>query len=308
VGPHRLVFLFATWLALLLVVDRVDAQDLGHRLPGLVGLDAGRVPPPGVYLVDRVVSYRANEIRDRHGNVVPTEDLQLRTLANAAGVSYTFALSNSDLFLTVTGAVPVARLRVNVQDRAEASIDRFGLTDFYIQPARLGWRKSRFDLVGSYGLYLPSGISILAGGNGLSSGQVTHQFSAGGAIFIDKDRTAFVTALTSYDLNLRKRTIDITRGDTLQIQGGAGMSRFDRVLEAGLAGYWLRQVRSDRGADVPPLLSGLRDRVYGFGPEVALNIHAIRSQIRIRYEWDLGARSRPQGNIFVVGFALVAQR
>lgn len=202
--------------------------------------------------------------------------------------------------------MPVARLRVNIEDRPEASIDRFGLTDFYIQPARLGWRKSRFDLVGSYGLYVPSGISPLAGGKGLSSGHVTHQFSAGGTIFIDTDRTAFVTALSSYDLNLRKRDINITRGDTLQVQGGAGVSRSDRVLEAGLAGYWLRQVRPDRGADVPLLLRGLRDRVYKLGPEAAVNVKPIRSQIRIRYEWDLGARSRPQGNIFVVGFALRA--
>jgi hypothetical protein len=300
-------FLFALCLVLV-VVNTVDAQDLGHKLPGLLGLDAGRVPEPGLYLVDRVVSYQAGEIRDRKGNLIPTGDIQLRTLANGAGISYTFELPQSGLVLTVTAAVPVARLRLNIQDRPEASIDRFGLTDFYIQPARLGWRKSRFDLVGSYGLYLPSGISVLAGGKGLSAGHVTHQFSAGGTIFIDTDRTAFITALTSYDLNLRKRGIDITRGDSLQVQGGAGVSRFDRVLEAGLAGYALWQVRPDRGADLPSALRGARDRVYGLGPEVAVMVKAIRSQIRIRYEWDLGVRSRPKGNVFVVGFTLVAQR
>ena len=299
---------FAICLVLLVVAKIADGQDLGHKLPGLLGLDAGRIPPSGVYLVDRLVSYRADEIRDRDGNVIPIGEFRLRTLANGAGVSYTFALSRRDLFLTLTAAVPVARLRVNVKDRPEASIDRFGLTDFYIQPARLGWRKNRFDLVGSYGLYVPSGISPLAGGKGLSSGNVTHQFSAGGTIFVDKDRTAFVTALSSYDLDLRKRDIDITRGDTLQVQGGAGVSRFDRMLEAGLAGYWLRQVRPDRGADVPLLLRGLRDQVYGLGPEAAVNVKPIRSQIRIRYEWDFGARSRPQGNIFVVGVALRAGR
>src|SRR5262245_26130 len=196
---------FATCLVLLVVANMYDGPDFVHKLPGLVGLDAGRVPASGLYLIDRLVSYRADEIRDRDGNVIPIGDLRLRALANGAGVSYTFPLSRRDLFLTLTAAVPVARLRVNVKDRPEASIDRFGLTDFYVQPARLGWRKSRFELVGSYGLYVPSGISPLAGGQGLSSGHVTHQFSAGGTIFIDKDRTAFVTALSSYDLNLRKR-------------------------------------------------------------------------------------------------------
>jgi hypothetical protein len=306
---RHLLFLFAICLALLLVANTVEAQDLGHKLPGLIGLDAGRIPQPGLYVLDRIASYRADEIRNRQGNVIPIGDVQLRALANGAGVLYTFALSKSgDLVLTVTGAAPIARLRISVEARPEVNIDRFGLTDFYIQPARLGWRKSRFDLVGSYGLYLPSGISELAGGKGLSSGHVTHQFSAGGTVYADKDRTVFVTALASYDLNLRKRRIDITRGDTMQVQGGAGVSRFDRRFEAGLAGYWLRQVRSDRGADIPPVFRGARDRVYGLGPEMAVMVKPIRSQIRARYEWDLGAQSRPKGSIFVVGFAFFAQR
>ena len=306
---RHLLCLFAICLASLLVAKTVEAQDLGHRLPGLLGLDAGRVPQPGLYVVNRVGYYRADEIRNRQGNVLPIGDVQLRALANGAGVLYTFALSKSgDLVLTVTGAAPLARLTINLEARPEADIDRFGLTDFYIQPARLGWRKSRFDIVASYGLYLPSGISELAGGTGLSSGHVTHQFSAGGTVYADKDRTAFVTALASYELNLRKRRIDITRGDTIQIQGGAGVSRFDRRLEAGLAGYWLRQVRSDRGADIPPFFRGARDRVYGLGPEMAVMIKPIRSQIRARYEWDLGAQSRPKGSIFVIGFAFFAQR
>ena len=139
-------------------------------------------------------------------------------------------------------------------------------------------------------------------------GPRAHEFSAGGTIFANKDRTSFVTALASYDLNLRKRDIDITRGHTLQIQWGAGASRFNRVVEAGLAGHGLWQVRADRGADLPIVLQGARDRVYGLGPEVAVTFKAIRSQILIRYEWDLGVRSRPQGNVFTVGLNVVVRR
>jgi len=42
--------------------------------------------------------------------------------------------------------------------------------------------------------------------------------------------------------------------------------------------------------------------VFGLGPEVAVTLKPIRSQLRVRYEWDMGVRSRPQGNILVVGF------
>ena len=304
---RSVVLLFAIGLASL-VAEPVGAQDLGHKLPGLLGLDAAAIPEPGLYLADRVVFYQADEIRDRQGEVIPVANVQLQVLGNGSGISYTFAPSQGDLVLTLTASVPVARLRFNLLDRPEASVDRFGLTDFYLQPARVGWRKDRLGLVGSYAVYVPSGISILAGGRGLSAGQVTHQCSAGGTIFTDEDRTAFATALASYALNRRKRGIDITRGDTVQVEGGAGVRRFNGVLEAGLAGYGLWQVRPDRGTDLPPRLSGARDRVYGLGPELALMVTAIRSQIRVRYEWDFGVRSRPQGNIFVVGVTLIARR
>ena len=303
-----LFFLLAACVDLLVTADRVDAQDLGHKLPGLIGLEAGKVPPPGLYLIDRVVSYEADELRDRRGMLIPVADLQLLGRANAVGLSYTIQLPRRTTSFTMTAAAPLARLRLNIRDRPEASFDRFGLADIYIQPALLGWRLGRVDLVASYGLYLPTGTSPLAGGKGLSAGHVTHQFSAGGSIYANKNRTSFVTALASYDANLRKRGIDITRGDTLNIQGGAGTNLFNRVVEAGLAFNSLWQVRADRGADLPVVLRGARDRVYGFGPDGAVMIKAIQSQLRIRYEWDMGVRSRPKGNVFVVGLNITLQR
>jgi hypothetical protein len=305
---RRILFLLVVCVELLLAADRVDAQDLGHKLPGLIGLEAGKVPPPGLYLVDRVVSYEADELRDRRGTLIPVADLELLGRANAVGLSYTTQPPRFMTSFTMTAAAPLARLRLNLHDRPEASFDRFGLADIYIQPALLGWRLERVDLLASYGLYLPTGTSPLAGGKGLSTGHVTHQFSAGGSIYANENRTSFVTALASYDANLRKRKIDITRGDTLNLQGGAGTNLFNRVVEAGLAFNSLWQVRADRGADLPVVLRGARDRVYGFGPDAAVMIKAIQSQLRIRYEWDMGVRSRPKGNVFVVGLNTTLQR
>lgn len=303
-----LFLLLVVCVEVVLAADSVDAQDLGHKLPGLIGLEAGKVPPPGLYLIDRIVSYEADELRDRTGTPIPVADLQLLGRANGAGLSYTIQLPRRTTSFTMTAAAPLARLRLNIHDRPEASVDRFGLADIYIQPALLGWRLERVDLVASYGFYLPTGTSPLAGGKGLSNGHVTHQFSAGGSIYANKNRTSFVTALASYGANLRKRRIDITRGDTLTVQGGAGMNLFNRVVEAGLAFNSLWQVRADRGADLPVVLRGARDRVYGLGPDGAVMIKAIQSQLRIRYEWDIGARSRPKGNVFVVGLNTTLHR
>jgi len=211
------------------------------------------------------------------------------------------------MFLTTTVGGPIAGIKLNVENRPEAGVDRLGMADPYIQPIRLGWRKERFDLVTSYGIYLPTGKSALAGGSGVSSGQITHEFSAGGSRYF-KEKTRFLTALASYQLNMRQRGIDITRGDTVQIEGGMGTKLFGQLAETGLAGYALWQVRNDRGAEVPPPLRGARDRVYGLGPEAAIVLKAIHGQVRVRYEWDIGARARPQGHIFVVGINFLVHR
>jgi len=292
---------------MLFTAATMDAQDLGHKLPGLIGLDAGRIPPPGLYLVDRVVSYEADELRDRNGNVIPLQGLELQAFANATALSYTTRLWRQNLFLTVTAAAPIARFSVSIPNRPEAAIDRFGLADIYIQPLQLGWRQDRFDLVGSYAVYLPTGAFSLTGGKGVSSGQLTHQFSAGGTIYSSQSRSLFLSALASYELNLRKHTIDITRGNVFQIQGGAGVSRLDQTLELGVAGFSFWQVGDDRGSDLPVVLRGARDSVFGLGPEAALRVDSIRSQLRVRYEWDMGVRSRPTGNLLVFGMTFLVR-
>jgi hypothetical protein len=298
---------FSAVVALVLTCTSAAAQDLGHKLPGLLGLDAGRIPEPGLYLVERVAVYDATELRDRHGNVVPTGPFQLQGFTNALGVSYTTKVLGNSTFLTLTAAGPIARLQLNLQNSPEIGADRFGLADPYIQPFRLGWRKPRFDLVTSYSIYLPTGRSALAGGGGVSSGQITHEFSGGGSLYF-KERRHFLTALGSYQLNSRQRGIDITRGDLVQIQGGFGRQLLKQVAEAGIAGYGLWQVRDDRGSQLPPAITGARDQVYGLGPEGAVLIKAIRAQIRARCEWDFAVRSRPQGTICVAGVNFLVHR
>jgi hypothetical protein len=80
------------------------------------------------------------------------------------------------------------------------------------------------------------------------------------------------------------------------------------LAEIGIAGYALWQVRDDRGTELPPLLTGTREQVYGLGPEGAILIKAIQGQLRLRYEWDFGARARPQGHIFVAAISFLAHR
>jgi hypothetical protein len=189
----------------------------------------------------------------------------------------------------------------------DPEIIRFGLGDLYVQPLKLGWRVSRFDLVTGYGFYAPTGMATLEGFGDIGRGHWTHEFSLGGTVAFDPGRTWLLSALASFDLNGRKRHVDITRGPTIQVQGGLGKTLL-RIVDVGLAGYAQWQVADDRGADLPPVLRGGRDRSFGLGPEVGVIIPPIRSRLSARYEWDLAVRSRPKGRILVVGLTLAAWR
>jgi hypothetical protein len=162
-------------------------------------------------------------------------------------------------------------------------------------------------VVTSYSVYAPTGRFEPQGGSGVGRGFWTHQLSLGAAVRGNPARRARVSALASYDLNGPKRKIDIQRGNTVQVQGGAGMRVHD-LVDVGLAGFALWQVTDDRGADVPPALRGARGRVFGLGPEIGILIPALRMRLDLRSEWEFGARSRPQGRVLAAGLTAVAWR
>jgi len=216
------------------------------------------------------------------------------------------------MYINVAAAAPIAN--VNLQtNQPEASVDEFGFGDVYVQPMKVGWKMARTDMVAGYAFYAPTGLYMPRASGGIGHGQWTHQFSLGGMVYFDRAKTWSISALTSYDLNQRKEGIDITRGDTLQFQGGAGKTfrpsgKAFQTVGIGVAGYGLWQVRDDRGADLPAVLRGARDLALGVGPELNSTLAPIRSQITLRYCRDIAVKSRPQGQILIIQLTIMARR
>jgi hypothetical protein len=282
-------------------VAAAQTADLGHKLPGGVGLDAGTQPEQGLYVADRVVWFASDRANDRNGDRVPIENLDIDAYGNVLGVSGTLQLD--DIYLSAAAAAPIVRLSLNA-DVPEASIDRLGLGDVYVQPIQVGTRLSRVDAIASYSFYAPTRQAERAGPG---SSQWSHQLSAGTTIFFDDQRGWRVSVLASYLHNRKKLGIDITRGDSIQIQGGAGGRVLD-VVDIGIAGYAVWQVTDDSGPDLPDPLRGARERVFGLGPEVDVTIPSWRTRLTARFEWDIGGRARPVGTLLVVGATVIAWR
>lgn len=293
------------WLAgICVVATPASAQQLGTKVMGGLGIDAGTQSPPGLYVVDRFLQFTADRARDRNGNLLPIPGLDIRARANAIGVAYTLSPNRSP-YLTVAASVPWARTSLN-SDNPVVSVDRFGLGDTYVQPMKIGWRGAQYDAVASYAFFAPTGKFEPKSGANVGRGNWSHQFSAGGALYGDTTRASRFSALMDYEINQKKRGIDITRGDMLDVQGGGGVTVF-RTVVIGLAGYGLWQVRNDRGSDLPAAVAGARTRAFGLGPEIDVTAPKLGLRAEVRYEWDLSVRSRPQGQVLSVGLSYRAR-
>lgn len=298
----RAVGLAGLALAALATSSARAQVELGHKTLGAVGLDAGSQPEAGIYVADRFLDYGAEVLVDRDGLIVPV-GLEMRALANGLGVAVVFELPPLSTYLTLSVGVPIAAANVSTE-RPEVSIDRFGLGDFFVQPLRLGWKLDRLDVVVGYGLYIPTGQTTPGGTGGVSRGHFTHEPSLGGTFAFDAAKTFRLSALASYDINMQKIGVDVTRGDTLQVQGGIGKTLIPGV-DVGLAYYALVQTTDDRGDDVPEVLRGARDFAFGLGPEVMVTLPWPRARVGLRYERDVVVRSRVLGEILVLSATLV---
>jgi hypothetical protein len=273
-------------------------QQLGHKLLGAVGIDAGTQADVGWYISDRFVWYSATTIRDASGRAIPIPGLELDAYGNMIGAQLTIHPRGAP-YLSFAAGIPWSRLSIRVDD-PRVHLDPAGLGDIFVQPIQAGWRQKRFDVVTGYGFYAPTGKFEPRTGNGVGRGYWTHQFSAGGAVFPTKDRLNRASALVSYDVNLKKRGIDIRRGNSLQVQGGAGVGVL-RVVTLGVAGFAYWQVSDDVGADIPPPLRGLKSRAFGLGPEIGIMIPSLRLRGELRFEREFGVRSRLDGQVLVGG-------
>lgn len=289
-----------TLLARTRIAD-AQLQDLGHRLPAGVGLDAGTQVDPGLYLGDRFVWFAADRIKDRRGEEVPVENFESDAYANGLGLAGTLKLDA--VYVSAAIAIPLVKIKLST-DNPEASVERLGLGDVFVEPIKLGTRLSHVDVVASYSMYAPT---TQGQRSGVGRPQWSHQFAAGGTVFFDDRRGWRLSALGSYVHYRKKQDIDITRGDSFLIQGGIGGRVFDGVV-GGLAGYALWQVTDDSGADLPPPLRGARERAYGLGPELSVTLPALRSRITARWTWDIDGRARPAGTIFAIGISVVVWR
>ena len=228
-------------LAATFAATSLCAQAGGHYVPGVEGIQAASVPPPGMYYLGYLVNYSIDELRlPGSSNTVP--------LSNTGTVS---ALANRLVYISgtkVLGAdygveaiVPVLRtsLNFNAPGISESSS---GVGDIYLGPLVLGWHGSNWDAVAAAGFWLDNANSDKPSSPG--NGYRSTMFTGGGTYYFDDAKTWSGSALLRYEVNSRKNN-DFKPGNQVSMEWGFGKSL--GAVQVGLVGYDQWQTSNDSG-------------------------------------------------------------
>ncbi len=224
-------------LAALATVASVCATAGGHYVPGVEGIQAASVPPPGMYYLGYLVNYSIDELRAPGSeNSIPGN--------NTGTVS---ALANRFVYITntkVLGAdygveaiVPVIR-----KSMAFAGESSSGIGDVYLGPLVLGWHGGNWDAVAAAGLWFDNANSdsISKPGNGYKSTMLT----GGGTYYFDAAKSWSGSALLRYEMN-SKDDRGFEPGDQVTMEWGIGKTV--GPVQLGLVGYDQWQTSDDTG-------------------------------------------------------------
>jgi hypothetical protein len=225
-------------LAGLTALASVGASAGAHYVPGVEGMQAASVPPPGMYYLGYLVNYSIDELR------APGSSESLPGTNMSGTVS---ALANRFVYITntkVLGAdygmetiVPVVR-----KSFAFAGESNTGVGDIYLGPLVLGWHGGNWDAVAAAGMWFDTGNSdsISKPGNGYKSTMLT----GGGTYYFDAAKSWSGSALVRYELN-SKDDSGFEPGDQVTMEWGFGKSI--GPVQVGVVGYDQLQTSKDSG-------------------------------------------------------------
>jgi len=292
-----LIVPIAVLLAGLFLSPSARADEVGHYIPGLVGLKAAVTPPPGSYYGNLTLSYTFGQLNDGDGEGRPFEgDINI--------------LGNVSSFIYVTGAKVLGgrygvQLNVPVTNRAyildASSILREGKTgvaDIYVQPFTLGWSDGGNHVSLRYGFFAPTGRFERGGLDNTGKGFWTHMFSLGDTYTFGDEKRWHGSGMFRYETHTKKENADVTAGDNVQLEWGFGRKLGERI-DLGLTGASTWQVSDEKGA----LAAMNRYSAHAVGAEIQYAFPKPTLSLRFRSNFDVAATNRAQG--YLLAFMLV---
>lgn len=272
----------------------------GHYPPGQSGIRGAAAQEPGFVYTNFSRLFSNLEVADAHGNM--TQDMDELRFANISMFTWT---SNHELFGMRYGAlagIPFSTGNLRPVDSDTAS-GGFALGDVLLTPLSLYGRSARFDYQVQFTLWTSSGRFTPGAANNRGTGFGSLVYSLGGVFYPGGDRARWsVSAIARIGQNFEQDGSGITPGDDIVVDWGIGrmVPLFGRQVDMGVSGFGAWQINDQQGPE------GSADpghyRYYGIGPEASMPLSDSLS-LRIRAQWEFGARNVVHGNNLWVIFA-----
>ena len=268
------------------------AQAAGHYVPGVEGIQAASVPPPGNYYLGYLVHYDIDSFRAPGSSAaLPGRNSgSVTALANRFAVITKTKLLGADYGFEAI--VPVLRKSLQLGAIGFDARDS-GIGDVYLGPVVLGWHGAQWDAVAAAGVWLDNADSDTpaAPGNGFRSTMLT----LGGTAYTDATRTVSGSALFRYEINSRTDA-GFKPGAQLTLEWG--LARPVGPVQLGLVGYQQWQLGRDSGAGAGTAKSGR----HALGAEVVwprMDIGFIfKGALYREYDAKGGTGPEPRGSLF----------
>jgi hypothetical protein len=269
-----------------------QAQPTAHYPPGLEGLKAATLPPPGFWFRDYNWFYYADHVNDAQGN--RAVDQTAFIYANAPRLLWITDVKLLDGYLGVDALIPFMYKDLKGVDHD------FSAGDLFFE-GTWSWHLKQWDLAVGAGAWAPTGeYSVWGKPNGglmanpVLSGQGywTEMLTAGATWYPDEAKKWAISVLNRYEFNQEQEDTDITVGQAYTVEGGISYG-VTKTIDVGAIGYYQQKVTGDSG---PVENQTPRNRVAAVGPEVSVFFPEIMLGISLRYAYEFLAESRLQGN------------
>lgn len=278
------------------------AQQSGHYLQGITGLDNGTVAPPGVYVsfvpwVNTIRSFRGaqgNKLEDLGLNVAAHNIVfQVTTHQKIFGAEYGFSI-----------ILPAVNSRV-VDVASASAAPQPGVSDIFVSPVTLGWKRGRGSFLLDYGFYAPTGVFDPKKPQNAGLGFWEQQIQGGMSYSFDNKQLWNASALSTWEINQSKTDLDLKPGPMVNFEYSAGRRLDHHKINLGAVGYAYQKLSSDSGSLANNPGGRELDRSFGVGPEFKYVDPRKHFGFDFRYEKQFAVQSKTQGDVFVAGVTWV---
>jgi hypothetical protein len=264
----------------------------GHYPPGQSGIRGAVTPDPGNAYTNFSRFFSNLEAHDAHGNA--TQSLDELRYANISMFTWT---TDRELFGMRYGALlGIPFSTGNLQPSGDDTDASFGLGDVLLTPLSLYGKSARFDYQAQLTVWSASGRFAPGATDNRGTGFWSLVYSLGGVFYPGGNRRAWsLSAIARIEQNFTQEGTGIRPGDDIVIDWGVGriVDAWGRALDLGVSGFAAWQISSQTGGAAGTDTS--RYRYFGIGPEASLPL-STKVILRIRAQWELGARNVVEGN------------